>query len=85
MSDEAIDPRIQTGEPIEGERPGFACPQCGHRHTSQRLGFICIGCPCEVRPGFNRCPECGNLATEPDPTCEVCGESPYPSVESLQR
>ncbi len=30
------------------------CPSCGHEHTDRRLGFICIGCPCEKRPPFTK-------------------------------
>lgn len=31
----------------------FDCANCGHEHSGIALGYICIGCPCEVRPaGF---------------------------------
>ena len=41
---------IQTGQPIAGERLGFDCTVCGHRHQGERFGFICIGCPCVNGP-----------------------------------
>lgn len=31
-------------------KPGFDCQACGHRHAAEHLGFICIGCPCEMQP-----------------------------------
>jgi hypothetical protein len=36
-------------------------------------------------PGFAQCPECGNLAMNPDPTCPMCGTSADPSIEDLVR
>lgn len=27
------------------------CGDCGHVHAGERLGGICIGCPCEQRGG----------------------------------
>lgn len=30
------------------------CPACGHHHADQRLGFICIGCPCCKHPPFQK-------------------------------
>lgn len=30
------------------------CPDCGHRHQGQELGFICIGCACDKRPPFRK-------------------------------
>ena len=33
---------------------GFPCPDCGHHHAGQAVGFICIGCACTRRnPRFN--------------------------------
>lgn len=29
----------------------MTCKKCGHDHQGKRLGFICIGCPCDERPG----------------------------------
>lgn len=29
-----------------------SCPKCGHQHTGKRLAYICIGCPCDYRPGL---------------------------------
>lgn len=26
------------------------CKECGHEHADASWGFICIGCPCDVRP-----------------------------------
>lgn len=34
---------------VEPPKPGFHCEVCGHTHTGQQLGYICIGCPCEAR------------------------------------
>jgi uncharacterized OB-fold protein len=31
-----------------------------------------------VAPGFEQCPECGNLAMNPLPTCSVCGDAEAP-------
>ena len=28
---------------------GFPCPDCGHHHAGQAVGFICIGCACVRR------------------------------------
>jgi len=28
-----------------------------------------------VQPGFEQCPECGNLAMNPLPTCSMCGNT----------
>ncbi len=27
------------------------CDKCGHTHAGIALGYICVGCPCEERPG----------------------------------
>lgn len=29
-------------------RPGFFCELCNHVHTNERLGHICVGCPCPI-------------------------------------
>lgn len=28
------------------------CNACGHEHRGAELAYICVGCPCEERPGF---------------------------------
>lgn len=30
---------------------GAHCDACGHDHAGRSVGFICIGCPCDQRPG----------------------------------
>jgi hypothetical protein len=30
------------------------CNACGHQHTGRRLGYICIGCPCQQTAPIGR-------------------------------
>lgn len=43
------------------------CPECGHTHTSNDFDAICIGCPCDWRPGDgpndHRCIGCNTPAS----------------------
>jgi hypothetical protein len=49
----------------------MTCNKCNHEHQGKRLGHICIGCPCDERPG------CEHVRYE-DGECITCGalESP---------
>lgn len=29
---------------------GVVCNACGHTHAGRNLAYICVGCPCMVRP-----------------------------------
>lgn len=33
---------------------GFDCRACKHRHSGEQLAYICIGCPCEYVPDWDR-------------------------------
>ncbi len=33
------------------ELADVVCPQCGHPHKGRAFAYICIGCPCDWRPG----------------------------------
>lgn len=52
QSDDAVDNLLaEVAADIRQRQPtvprdGFDCPDCGHSHTNERMGFICIGCPC---------------------------------------
>jgi hypothetical protein len=41
-------------EPDPGADDLLWCPTCRHHHKGAPLGFICVGCPCEKRPPFQR-------------------------------
>lgn len=42
--------KLKAATPRRQPRPGFDCATCGHHHQDERLGFICIGCPCLASP-----------------------------------
>lgn len=36
------------------ELAGFRCQACSHSHSGARLAYICVGCPCEMVPDFDK-------------------------------
>lgn len=42
--------------------PGQTCKSCGHEHTGVAFAFICVGCPCEERPGKPMPPDIGETS-----------------------
>ncbi len=35
-------------------REGFKCPECKHKHAGRSLDYICVGCPCDLIPDFEK-------------------------------
>jgi hypothetical protein len=60
------------------------CTACEHHHSGEQLGFICVGCTCEKRPGATvrggpaRCPR--HCSECPEERCshhfiDSCGDA----------
>ncbi len=43
-----------------------ACPACGHTHAGRNLAYICVGCPCTVRPDLTRGPALASGPATPE-------------------
>ena len=54
MGERSIDFERDTPDEDLKLKALLQCPSCGHEHTDQKFGFICIGCPCEKRPPFTK-------------------------------